>query len=106
ENNPKIINPRSRLADLKFMQGNVQEAISINKEIIRIDPMEALPYISFGNYYMMMGDTLKAVESYEEAAKRNTRPEVFAFLSEYFINSGDTEKAQMYRDKYMKAIQP
>ena len=106
ENNPKIINPRSRLADLKFMQGKMQEAISINKEIIRIDPMEALPYISFGNYYMMMGDTLKAVESYEEAAKRNTRPEVFAFLSEYFINSGDTEKAQMYRDKYMKAIQP
>lgn len=106
QNNPQVINPRSRLADLKFIQGFMQEAIDLNKEITRIDPMDALPYISFGNYYMMMGDTLKAVESYEEAAKRNTRSEVFAFLSEYFLNRGDMKKAQSYRDKYMEAVKP
>ncbi|MEN8225409.1 MAG: tetratricopeptide repeat protein [Bacteroidota bacterium] len=103
--NDKIINPRSRLADIRFRQGYEQEAIRLNKEIIRIDPGEALPYVSFGNYYMMKGDTLKAVESYEEAAKRNTRPEVFAFLSQYYQDMGDSEKSQSYRQKYMNATQ-
>jgi protein O-mannosyl-transferase len=101
--NPKIINPRSRLADLRFMQGEVQEALKLNQEIIRIDPNEALPYVSFGNYYMVSGDTLKAIESYEEAAKRNARPEVFSFLGQYYLEKGDTEKAALYRQKYMDA---
>jgi tetratricopeptide (TPR) repeat protein len=104
--NPDIINPRSRLADLNFMMGNEQEAIRLNMEIIRLDPLEALPYVSFGNYFMMKGDTLKAVESYEEAALRNTRPEVFSFLGQYFLEKGDMEKAKIYRDKYLEAIQP
>jgi len=104
--NPGIINPRSRLADLKFMMGDVQEAIRLNREIIRIDPMEALPYVSFGNYYMIMGDTLKAIESYEEAAKRNTRPEVFAFLAEYYSGEGNEEKARYYRNLYNQATRP
>jgi len=104
--NPTIINPRSRLADLNFMLGNTQKAIDLNKEITRIDPAEAVPYLSFGNYYMIMGDTLKAVESYEEAARRNARPEVYAFLAQYYIDQGDMEKAQMYREQYNNAIQP
>ncbi len=104
--NPDIINPRSRLADLKFMMGDAREAIRLNNEIIRIDPMEALPYVSFGNYYMIMGDTLKAIESYEEAAIRNTRPEVFAFLSDYYSRQGNHEKAQYYRNQYNQATQP
>lgn len=103
---PDIINSRSRLADLNFMRGNEREAMRLNMEIIRLDPMEALPYISFGNYFMMKGDTLKAVESYEEAAIRNTRPEVFSFLGQYFLEKGDMEKAKIYKDKYLEAIQP
>jgi len=106
DNNTKIINPRSRLADIRFRQGYEQEAIRLNREIINIDPKEALPYVSFGNYYMIKGDTLKAVESYEEAAKRNVRPEVFAFLSQYYSDHGDNKKAQFYREKYMRATQP
>ena len=105
EYNQDIINPRSRLADIRFRQGYEQEAIRLNLEIIRLNPKEALPYVSFGNYYLMKGDTIKAIESYEEAAKRNTRPEVFAFLSQYYSDNGDAEKAQIYRDKYMKAMQ-
>jgi tetratricopeptide (TPR) repeat protein len=103
---PDIINPRSRLADLNFMRGDEKEAIRLNMEIIRLDPQEALPYVSFGNYFMMKGDTLKAVESYEEAARRNTRPEVFSFLGQYFLEKGDMEKAKIYRDKYLEAVQP
>ena len=101
--NQKIINPRSRLADIRFRQGYEQEAINLNREIIAIDPEEALPYVSFGNYYMIKGDTLKAVESYKEAAKRNVRPEVFAFLSQYYSDNGDANKAQFYRQKYTEA---
>lgn len=104
--NDHIINPRSRLADIRFRQGFEQEAIRLNMEIVRLDPDEALPYVSFGNYYIMRGDTLKAVESYEEAAKRNARPEVFAFLSQYFLDSGDMDKARHYRKKYTEAIAP
>lgn len=106
EANDEIINPRSRLADIRFMQGYEQEAIRLNMEIIRLDPEEALPYVSFGNYYIYKGDTAKAVQSYEEAAVRNARPEVFAFLSDYYENQGDMEKARQYRKKYLEATKP
>jgi len=101
--NPQIINPRSRLSNLRFMQGKVNEALELNEEIMFIDPNEALPYLNYGNYYMMSGDTLKAIVAFEEAAKRNARPEVFAFLSEYFSSIGDMKKAQSFRDRYLEA---
>ena len=103
EHNPDIINPRSRLADIRFRQGYEQEAIRLNKEIMKLDPNEALPYLSFGNYFMFKGDTLNGIRNYEEAAKRNTRPEVFAFLSEYYQKHNDAEKAAFYRKKYLDA---
>jgi Flp pilus assembly protein TadD len=101
---PDIINPRSRLADLYFSIGNSSKAIELNREIIYRHPGEALPYVSFGNYYMVMGDTLKAVESYKEAAKRNARPEVYSFLGQYYMQKGDQENAEFYRNKYMEAM--
>ncbi len=103
--NPQIINPRSRLANLKFMMGRMNEAKELNEEIMYIDPEEALPYINYGNYYMMAGDTVKAVKAFEDAAKRNARPEVFAFLSEYYSNIGDGQKARYYKNKYTQAVQ-
>jgi tetratricopeptide (TPR) repeat protein len=106
EANNEIINPRSRLADIRFMQGYEQEAIRLNMEIIRIDPEEALPYVSFGNYYIIKGDTAKAIQSYEEAALRNARPEVFAFLSDYYESQGDIEKSREYRKMYLEATKP
>jgi len=104
--NQQIVNPRSRLANLEFMQGNMDKAIELNEEIMWIDPEDALPYVNFGNYYMMSGDTIKAVSAFEDAAKRNARPEVFAFLSQYFLDKGDGQKARFYREKYDQAIQP
>jgi Flp pilus assembly protein TadD len=53
---------------------------------------------------MVMGDTLKAVESYKEAAKRNARPEVYSFLGQYYMQKGDQENAEFYRNKYMEAM--
>jgi tetratricopeptide (TPR) repeat protein len=105
ERNPDIINPRSRLANLLLRLGYPQEAIRINEEIIRIDPMNALPYVNFGNYYFVLGDTLKAIESYKEAARRNARPEVYAFLAQYYIDQGDMENARYYRQQYEEAMQ-
>jgi len=103
--NPQIVNPRSRLANLMFMQGRTNDALELNKQIIYIDPNEALPYVNFGNYYMMAGDTLNAIANFEEAAMRNAQPEVFAFLAQYFIDSGNSMKAREYSDKYNQAIQ-
>jgi len=105
-NNPQIINPRSRLANMEFMRGNLEKAIRLNEEIMWIDSDEAIPYNNFGNYYMMSGDTLKAVSAFEDAASRNARPEVFAFLSQYFTEKGDMQKARFYHDKYARAMQP
>ena len=42
DNDDNIINPRSRLADLRFMQGDEQEAVRLNVEITRIDPSASL----------------------------------------------------------------
>lgn len=103
--NPRIINPRSRLANLMFMMGDLDKAVELNEEIMLISSDEALPYINFGNYYMMSGDTLHAVIAFEDAAKRNAQPEVFAFLSEYFSNIGDAQKARFYKNKYTQAMQ-
>ncbi len=103
--NRQIINPRSRLANLMFMMGDLDKAVELNEEIMWISPDEALPYINFGNYYMMSGDTLHAVIAFEDAAKRNAQPEVFAFLSEYFSNIGETQKAQFYKNKHTQAMQ-
>jgi tetratricopeptide (TPR) repeat protein len=101
--NPQTIYPRSKLANLKFMQGKVDEALELNRQIIYIDPNESLPYLNFGNYYMMMGDTLKSIMNYEEAAVRNARPEVFAFLARYYTSQGNQLKANEYTQKYNNA---
>jgi tetratricopeptide (TPR) repeat protein len=98
--NPQTIFPRSKLANLKFMQGKVDEALELNRQIMYIDPNESLPYLNFGNYYMMMGDTVKSVLNYEEAALRNARPEVFAFLAQYYASHGNQSKANEYTQKY------
>jgi len=102
--NPQIINPRSRMANLMFMQGKVDEALEYNRQIMYIDPDEALPYLNFGNYYMLMGDTLKAITNFEEAALRNAQPEVYAFLAQYYTDRGNMAKAREYNAKYNAAL--
>ena len=102
--NPQIINPRSRMANLMFMQGKIDEALEYNRQIMYIDPNESLPYVNFGNYYMMMGDTIKAITNFEEAALRNARPEVYAFLAQYYTEIGNTAKAREYDAKYNAAL--
>jgi len=97
EYNPQIIFPRSRLGNLRFMKGDVQGAIDLNEEIMYIDAKEAIPYLNIGNYYMIMGDTLQAIVAFEQAAERNARPELYAFLSEYYRSMGNMQKAQEYR---------
>lgn len=106
QHNPKMINPKSRLANMKFMIGQRQEAIDLNMEIVMRNPNEALPYLNIGNYHMIMGDTLKGIANFEEAAKRNAMPEVFVFLSKYYFDHGDMQKAQFYRNKYDQAVKP
>jgi tetratricopeptide (TPR) repeat protein len=102
--NPQIINPRSRMANLMFMQGKIDEALEYNRQIMYIDPNEALPYLNFGNYYMLMGDTLKAITNFEEAALRNAQPEVYAFLAQYYTDRGNMAKAREYNAKYNAAL--
>jgi tetratricopeptide (TPR) repeat protein len=102
--NPKTIYPRSKLANIKFMQGMLDEALELNRQIIYIAPNEAIPYLNFGNYYMLMGDTLKSVMHFEKAALLNARPEVYAFLAQYYSTQGNDKKAMEYTKKYNVAI--
>ncbi len=103
ELDPKIINPRSKLANLHFLDGDFDKALSLNEEILRIDPKETLPFLNFGNYYLRMGDTLKGIEFFERAVAIGAPPQVSLFLSRFFKEKGNEEKATYYHDRFMNA---
>jgi tetratricopeptide (TPR) repeat protein len=90
------INARSRLANLNFANGNFQKALELNEEIIQIDPKESLPYVNFGNYYMIMGDTLKGVSFFEQAVNKGAPSQVSIFLMRYYDSMGDQQKSDYY----------
>lgn len=103
ESEPDIINPRSRLANLHFLQGDFNKALALNEEILRIDPNEPLPFLNFGNYYLRVGDTIKGIEFYERAVAMGAPPQVSLFLSRFFQQEGNEDKATYYHDRFMNA---
>ena len=46
--------------------------LELNNEIIEIDPEESLPYVNFGNYYMILG-AIKVLDSIEHGNLRVDR---------------------------------
>jgi tetratricopeptide (TPR) repeat protein len=81
---------------LNFANGNFERALDLNEEIMQIDPGESLPYVNFGNYYMIMGDTLKGVSFFEQAVVKGAPSQVSVFLMRYYNSKGDRKKSDYY----------
>ena len=69
-------------------------AIKIADLKIMMNPNSDQPYVTKGNYYLISGDTLKAIENWEIAFKKfNGNFNIAMTLSGYFRGKGDVEKA-------------
>lgn len=99
ELDPENPSSRSRLANMNFKNGNIKKAFELNDELMKIAPESDLPYINYGNYYMMMADTAKAFSYFEKAAEKSDQPNVAGLLSKMYKEMGDHKKAYYYNQK-------
>jgi len=75
--------------------------ISLGKQEVKHFPNKDLPYVDLGNYYMMAGDTINAIENWEIAYDRfKGNKNIAATLYNYFNGKGNIEKAEYYLKEY------
>ncbi|HNW69055.1 MAG TPA: glycosyltransferase family 39 protein [Bacteroidales bacterium] len=87
----------SKLGDLYYRQGKVQEAIAMNEKIMETDDATDVPYINIGNYYMLGKDTINAIAMWEKAIEKQPgNPKLCTNLARYFEHIGDFKKADYY----------
>jgi tetratricopeptide (TPR) repeat protein len=91
------VNARSRLANIYYRLGEFKDAVSLNQEIMRMNPKESLPYINMGNYYLFQKDTVNGIKYYEKAVTLGAPPDASQFLYKYFQMKGDLAKANYYK---------
>lgn len=87
----------SKLGDLYYRQGKVQEAIAMNEKIMETDAVTDVPYINIGNYYMLGKDTINAIAMWEKAIEKQPgNPKLCTNLARYFEHIGDFKKSDYY----------
>ncbi|MBQ4476178.1 MAG: hypothetical protein II935_08290, partial [Bacteroidales bacterium] len=87
----------------KFVETTKDYALGIRlgKQEVNHFPDKDLPYVDLGNYYMMSGDTINAIENWEIAYdKFKGNKNIAATLYNYFKEKGNTEKAEYYLREY------
>ncbi len=88
------------LDDIKnyfIMVKSFENAIKISDLEIGINPNSDAPYVEKGNFYLISGDTVKAVENWEIAfSKFNGNFNIAMTLSSYFRGKGNIEKSDYY----------
>lgn len=87
----------------KFVETTKDYALGIRlgKQEVKHFPDKDLPYVDLGNYYMMAGDTINAIENWEIAYdKFKGNKNIAATLYNYFKDKGNTEKAEYYLKEY------
>ncbi len=86
------------LANLYFSFHQQDSAWLINKKIEQIDSTSDIPYINYGNYALMLHDTVSAVKYWEIAiVKHPVNPSLVNGLYHYFIQHGNSSKGQYYQ---------
>lgn len=95
----------SRLANAYFKNGQVQEAVQKNEEIIKKYPKSDKPYVNLGNYAFEVNDTVNGIKFFVQAVQLGTRPEVGKFLSGFYNSIGDKRSADYYLRKSKEAEQ-
>lgn len=87
----------------KFVETTKDYALGIRlgKQEVKHFPDKDLPYVDLGNYYMMSGDTINAIENWEIAYdKFKGNKNIAATLYNYFKEKGNKEKAEYYLKEY------
>lgn len=86
-------------AKLNYSTGNKARALALNDTILQYYPTSFVPYYNFGMYYMLEGDTTKAVKHFEEDIARG-EPEKFpySFLMRHYLQLRDTMNAVRVRN--------
>lgn len=87
----------------KFVETTKNYALGIHlgKQEVSHFPDKDLPYVDLGNYYMMAGDTINAIENWEIAYdKFKGNKNIAATLYNHFKEKGNTEKAEYYLKEY------
>ena len=75
--------------------------IRLGKQEVSHFPDADLPYVDLGNYYMLAGDTVNAIENWEIAYdKFKGNKNIAATLYNYFKEKGNKEKADYYLNQY------
>lgn len=75
--------------------------IRLGKQEVSHFPDADLPYVDLGNYYMLSGDTVTAIENWEIAYdKFKGNKNIAATLYNYFKEKGNKEKADYYLNQY------
>jgi tetratricopeptide (TPR) repeat protein len=94
------------LTDIKNYFLSVQDftnAITIVDLEISIDPNKDVGYVDKGNYYLLSGDTVKAIENWEIAFEKfKGNFNIAMTLSSYFMDKGNIEKADYYYNEAVK----
>ena len=89
----------SKLGGIYFKRGNMQKAIDINNQMMKIIPTSDEPYINIGNYYLLQKDTINAITMWEKAIeKQPANPGLNGNLARYFYHKGDQKKGNYYNN--------
>lgn len=93
----------AKLIDAYLHAGLFNQAISQNEIYRNKFPDSDVPDRNLAGYYYFRGDTLLAIQHYEMAIDKGTKPEVGKFLHKYYSKKGDTEKANYFLQKAYEA---
>jgi len=97
--NPKHDRSLVELAKLYYKNGEKNKALACNDTLAKYYPNIALPYYNYGVYYMLEGDTPKAVQNFEQDIRLG-ESEIFPyqFLFQFYLQQRDTANALRVRN--------
>lgn len=104
---PYEIRAMSNLAQMYEKTGNIEKAITLNEDIMKLEPTLDVPYVNLGSFALHAGEIKEAIEYFEKAIEVN--PDNFDLsmrLRNYFIQTGDSTKAEYYLDLARRASAP
>lgn len=88
--------------DYFFFRKKYNEAIMAAKSLTKMDGSSDKPYVDMGNCYLLMGDTVQAIQQWEIAFEKfNGNYNIAMTISGYYAGKGNQEKANYY---YQKAV--
>jgi len=100
---PKNRKYKAKLIEAYLNGGRFQNALSQIERYKRAYPDSDVPYLHLAGYYYHIGDTIAAIENYETAIEKGTKPEVGKFLHRYYTQHSEPEKASHFLQKANEA---